>query len=51
VCGSKDFGIGDGLMEESIRGECMEKINTNFLNLTFVFYVVGFQGGVRGGNW
>ncbi len=38
-------------MEESIRGECMEKINTNFFNLTFVFYVVGFQGGVRGVNW
>jgi hypothetical protein len=42
VCGCKDFGIGHGIMEESIRGECMEKINTNFSNLVVYFYVVGF---------
>jgi hypothetical protein len=28
--GCKDFGVGDGLMEESIKGKCVEKISTNF---------------------
>lgn len=37
-------------MEESIKGESMEKINTNFFKLTKKNYVMGFQG-VRGVNW